>query len=334
MATFTVGSAPLLIARVAHFPAATIGFDLARGVSLGDAVAAISENRGKASTCQRRSALKLPRCDRYVPCVADQRSVADRRGDRRVYIVLGVLYESFIHPLTILSTLPSAGVGALLALLVTGHDLGVIAIIGIVLLIGIVKKNAIMMIDFAIDSQRTQAMTPADAISQAALLRFRPIMMTTFAALFATLPLIFGTGMGAELRRPLGLAIAGGLIVSQALTLFTTPVIYPRIRAISPRSCAAGARRDVERCSCRSHREPFRPIDPQADRHAAADDRRRADRHRGILRCCRSRRCRKSDIPTISVQAKVPGASPDDHGHQRRRTARANTSARSPASPK
>ena len=143
-----------------------------------------------------------------------------------VYIVLGVLYESYIHPLTILSTLPSAGVGALLALMITGNGLGVIGIIGIILLIGIVKKNAIMMIDFALDAERNEGKSPRDAIRQAALLRFRPILMTTLAAMFAAVPLMLGWGEGAELRRPLGLAIFGGLIVSQLLTLFTTPVIY------------------------------------------------------------------------------------------------------------
>ena len=143
-----------------------------------------------------------------------------------MYIVLGVLYESYIHPLTILSTLPSAGIGALLALMLAGLDLGVVAIIGIVLLIGIVKKNAILLIDFALEAERVHGMPPRDAIRQACLLRFRPILMTTLAALLGALPLMLGSGTGSELRHPLGLTIVGGLIVSQVLTLFTTPVIY------------------------------------------------------------------------------------------------------------
>jgi multidrug efflux pump len=143
-----------------------------------------------------------------------------------MYIVLGVLYESFIHPITILSTLPSAGVGALLSLMLLRYDLDIIAIIGIILLIGIVKKNAIMMIDFALDAERSEGLAPREAIYQACLLRFRPIMMTTMAAILGALPLLLGTGTGSELRQPLGLAITGGLIVSQMLTLFTTPVIY------------------------------------------------------------------------------------------------------------
>jgi multidrug efflux pump subunit AcrB len=143
-----------------------------------------------------------------------------------VYIVLGMLYESFIHPITILSTLPSAGVGALLALLICHTELSVIAMIGIILLIGIVKKNAIMMVDFAIDAERTKNQSPEDSIYEACLLRFRPTMMTTMAALLGGIPLALGTGMGSELRRPLGIAIVGGLLVSQVLTLFTTPVIY------------------------------------------------------------------------------------------------------------
>ncbi|MEN3813196.1 efflux RND transporter permease subunit [Chromobacterium piscinae] len=143
-----------------------------------------------------------------------------------MYIVLGVLYESYIHPITILSTLPSAGIGALLALMVSGTDLSVIAIIGIILLIGIVKKNAIMMIDFALEAEREQGMSPREAIYQACLLRFRPILMTTMAALLGALPLMMGGGMGSELRQPLGITMVGGLMVSQVLTLFTTPVIY------------------------------------------------------------------------------------------------------------
>jgi multidrug efflux pump len=143
-----------------------------------------------------------------------------------VYIVLGVLYESYIHPITILSTIPSAGVGALLALLITHNELNVIGLIGIILLIGLVKKNAIMMIDFALDAERREGKSALDAIHEACLLRFRPIMMTTMAALLGGLPLALGTGTGSELRRPLGLTIVGGLIVSQALTLFTTPVVY------------------------------------------------------------------------------------------------------------
>jgi multidrug efflux pump len=152
-----------------------------------------------------------------------------------MYIVLGILYESFIHPVTILSTLPSAGIGALLALMLAGDDLTIIALIGIILLIGIVKKNAILMIDFALDAQRDQGLSPREAIFQACLLRFRPILMTTVAAMFGALPLMFGTGTGSELRHPLGISIVGGLLVSQVLTLFTTPVIYLAFDRIAAR---------------------------------------------------------------------------------------------------
>jgi multidrug efflux pump len=158
-----------------------------------------------------------------------------------MYIVLGVLYESYIHPLTILSTLPSAGVGALLALMLTRSDLGIIAVIGIILLIGIVKKNAIMMIDFALDAERKDGMSPRDAIYHASLLRFRPILMTTMSALLGALPLALGTGVGSELRHPLGITMVGGLILSQALTLFTTPVIYLWFDRLARRVSGRGA---------------------------------------------------------------------------------------------
>ena len=165
-----------------------------------------------------------------------------------VYIVLGVLYESFIHPITILSTLPSAGAGALVALLIAGDDIDVISIIGIILLIGIVKKNAIMMIDFALDAEREEGKPPREAIHQACLLRFRPILMTTMAALLGALPLMLGNGTGSELRRPLGVAIVGGLIVSQVLTLFTTPVIYLMFDRLAWRLSGRGvARRGARR---------------------------------------------------------------------------------------
>jgi len=217
--------APLQITHVAQYPATTVGFDTAPGVSLGTAVDAI---RGAAKDIKLPPGVSmtfLGASGAYEASLTNQLWLI-LAAVICVYIVLGVLYESYIHPLTILSTLPSAGVGALLALLVTGNDLGVIGIIGIILLIGIVKKNAIMMIDFAIDAERNESKSPRDAIRQAALLRFRPILMTTLAALFAAVPLMLGWGEGAELRRPLGLSIFGGLIVSQLLTLFTTPVIY------------------------------------------------------------------------------------------------------------
>jgi len=217
--------APLLISHLGQFPATTVSFNLAPGAALGQAVDAIDA---------AKNAINLPPSFRVVP----QGSVFAFQGALgnelflvlaaivTVYIVLGVLYESFIHPITILSTLPSAGIGALLGLMLFGLSLDIIAIIGIVLLIGIVKKNAIMMIDFALQAEREDGMAPRDAIEQACLLRFRPILMTTLAALFAAVPLILGTGVGSELRQPLGICIAGGLIVSQLLTLFTTPVIY------------------------------------------------------------------------------------------------------------
>ncbi|MFN7609008.1 MAG: efflux RND transporter permease subunit, partial [Ralstonia sp.] len=164
-----------------------------------------------------------------------------------IYIVLGVLYESLIHPITILSTLPSAGIGALLSLWFLGHDLSIVGLIGIVLLMGIVKKNAIMMIDFALEAERDQGMAPRDAIYQACLLRFRPILMTTMAALLGALPLMLGTGVGSELRQPLGITMVGGLLVSQVLTLFTTPVIYLAFDNLGARMRDWRARRAARR---------------------------------------------------------------------------------------
>ncbi len=216
---------PLAITHVSQFPASTIGFDPAPGVSLGAAVQAVKDAASAINLPSTVGLTFLGASDAFTRSLSNQLWLI-LAAVVTVYIVLGVLYESYIHPLTILSTLPSAGIGALLMLIVTGNDLGVIGIIGIVLLIGIVKKNAIMMIDFALAAEREEGKPPREAIHQAALLRFRPIMMTTLAALFAAVPLMIGWGEGSELRRPLGLAIFGGLIVSQMLTLFTTPVIY------------------------------------------------------------------------------------------------------------
>ena len=218
-------TAPLQINHVAQFPAADISFDTAPGVSLGEAVSAIRADEAKIKTPAVVTTTFLGAADAFQSSLSNELWLI-LAAIVTVYIVLGVLYESYIHPITILSTLPSAGVGALLALMICGSDLGVIGIIGIILLIGIVKKNAIMMIDFALDAEREDGRPPLEAIRQAALLRFRPIIMTTLAALFAALPLMLGWGEGSELRRPLGVSIFGGLIVSQALTLFTTPVIY------------------------------------------------------------------------------------------------------------
>ena len=225
MATIREQLAPLQITHVAQYPAATVGFDTAPGVSLGRAVDSIRVAAQEIGLPKGVTMNFLGAAGAYEKSLSNQLWLI-LAAVVCVYIVLGVLYESYVHPLTILSTLPSAGVGALLALMVTGNDLGVIGIIGIILLIGIVKKNAIMMIDFAIDAERNEGMSPQEAIHRAALLRFRPILMTTLAALFAAVPLMLGVGEGAELRRPLGLAIFGGLVVSQVLTLFTTPVVY------------------------------------------------------------------------------------------------------------
>jgi len=249
LTTVTEKPALLAVNHIGQFPAATISFNLAPGASLGAAVSAIE--------AEARS-LELPlsvRTSFQGAALAFRASLANElllilAAIVTMYIVLGVLYESYIHPLTILSTLPSAGVGALLALMLTKSDLGIIAVIGIILLIGIVKKNAIMMIDFALDAERKDGMSPRDAIYHACLLRFRPILMTTLSALLGALPLALGTGVGSELRHPLGITMVGGLILSQALTLFTTPVIYlwfDRLaRRVSGRGAAGASVKPVE----------------------------------------------------------------------------------------
>jgi HAE1 family hydrophobic/amphiphilic exporter-1 len=243
----TIPVRPLSIAHQGQFPAITISFNLAQGVALGQATDAVLKavyDLGGPATLRssfQGTAQAFQQSLGTVPLLILAALVV-------VYLILGVLYESYIHPLTILSTLPSAGVGALATLMAFGFDFSLIALIGIILLIGIVKKNGIMMVDFAIAAEREEHLSPRESIRRAALLRFRPIMMTTMAALLGGVPLMLGTGTGSEIRQPLGYAMVGGLIVSQALTLFTTPVVYLYLdnfsNALSRRT--ASKKRDAE----------------------------------------------------------------------------------------
>jgi multidrug efflux pump len=230
-------NAPTLISHMGQFPATTVSFNLAPSASLGAAVDAIEKVQKKLPEPPAMLGTFQGTAQAFVGSLSNE-GILVLSALLTVYIVLGVLYESYIHPITILSTLPSASVGALLALLVCGDDLTVVAIIGIVLLIGIVQKNAIMMIDFALEAQRKEHKNAFDAIREACILRFRPILMTTMAAMLGAVPLAFGHGVGSELRRPLGITIIGGLIFSQLLTLYTTPVIYLYFDALAERIAA------------------------------------------------------------------------------------------------
>ena len=277
-------TAPLAVNHQGQFPVVTVSFNLAPDASLGEAVEAIDSAKNELDLPPSIQAGFQGTAEAFQASLSNE-PLLILAALVTVYIVLGVLYESYIHPITILSTLPSAGVGALLALLLCRMDLSVIALIGIILLIGIVKKNAIMMIDFALEAERNEGKPPREAIYEACLLRFRPIMMTTMAALLGAVPLALGTGVGSELRRPLGITIIGGLIFSQVLTLYTTPVIYLAFDRLAKRLAATASvpSRHVATATAEDDMSLSTPVHPPAGRHDAADGGDHAGRRAGLL---------------------------------------------------